>query len=140
MHKPVRVEASSSRGDAYAAENAFDSRFGTLWAPEPGGVHWIFADFGRPVSIAGMEAYFDEIKGAHEYEIEYSSEANSTSPKSGNVVNWKKYYSGNNAEASEWPVEIDRKIKARFVRMKISKTDSPRFGLWEWKIYEKMGK
>ncbi len=140
VHKPVRVEASSSRGDAYAAENAFDSRFGTLWAPEPGGVHWIFADFGRPVSIAGMEAYFDEIKGAHEYEIEYSSEANSTSPKSGNVVNWKKYYSGNNAEASEWPVEIDRKIKARFVRMKISKTDSPRFGLWEWKIYEKMGK
>lgn len=125
--KPVSVTTSASTGTEYDAEKAFDGSFGTLWASDDKVLPaWIKADFGKPITIHTVAPVFDKVMGDYNYKIEYSTDGN----------NWMLYAEGNNAQASEWPVEHKKEVSMRFLRITILKysKDFKRIGLWEVKV------
>ncbi len=125
--KPVSVEASSSLGEPYNAVKAFDGSFGTLWATgDTMRPVWIKADFGKKITFHTCTPIFDRVMGDYNYKIEYSSDGEQ----------WMIYAQGKNAEAAEWPVEYEKEVRARFLRITVINynLDFKRIGLWEVKI------
>jgi len=135
--KPQRVLASSEKSKDYAAANAFDGNFGTLWVAADKGDSWIFADFGRDVDIARLEPFFVNIKGPYKYKLEYAADCGAQAAAPSEIKNWQTLAEFNNAEAKEWPQLIESPFKARFLRLSIKGGSLPRYGLWELKAFAK---
>ncbi|MFN2457279.1 MAG: family 43 glycosylhydrolase [Chitinophagaceae bacterium] len=125
--KPVAVEASTSVSADYAPAKAFDNSNGTLWATNITNVPaWIKADFGKQVSISSCELVFDQIMGNYEYAVHHSNDN----------INWTSYEEGNNATATEWPVEHAKPFNTRYLRITIKNAKQrERVGLWEVNVY-----
>lgn len=125
--KPLLVETSSSSGKDYDGAKAFDGLFGTLWATDSKvGPLWIKADYGKQINITSVSPVFDKVMGDYNYKIEYSADGSE----------WKLYGEGNNASASEWPIEHNKQAELRFLKITIISYNSEyrRAGLWEVKV------
>jgi beta-xylosidase len=125
--KPDTVLASSTINADYDAAKAFDNSNGTLWAARSNNVPvWVKADFGKPTPISSCELVFDQVMGDYEYAVDYSADN----------ISWVSYATGNNASAKEWPVQHEKKVNARYLRITIkSNKGAERVGLWEVKVY-----
>ena len=126
--KPVSVTSSAYTGAAYEPAKAFDGSFGTLWVTDnTAQPAWITADFRKQISINGIEPVFDRIMGGYQYKVDYST----------NGTTWTSYAEGNNATASEWPVEHKKGVKARYIRVSFLNVpkELERVGLWEVRVY-----
>ncbi|MFT2009585.1 family 43 glycosylhydrolase [Pontibacter sp. 13R65] len=127
--RPVAMEASGTVGAAYEATRAFDSNNGTLWAvaKDAAAESLLQADLGEEKILTAVSPVFDAIMGNYDYRIESSSDGKT----------WSAYASGNNAQAQEWPVEHQKEIKTRYIRIHIKNNmpSSERTGLWELKLY-----
>lgn len=126
---PVSITASSYINPAFGAAKAFDGSYGTLWAAGNKDLPAsITADFGANRNISSIMPIFDEVMGDYTYRIEYA----------GADQKWTALAGGNNAAATEWPMEHKTKISARYLRLTITnQTREPnRVGLWEWEVYE----
>jgi len=126
--KVSKASCSASMGKGYDALKAFDNHNGTLWAAPKGKQTWLKADLGKVLNIGSIVPVFDIVDGNYQYVIEYSKDNK----------NWTKYISKNNSDANEWPVEISKAAKARFVRLTIlnQSKEPKRIGLWELKIFK----
>ncbi|WP_187263318.1 family 43 glycosylhydrolase [Pontibacter beigongshangensis] len=125
---PVAVEASGTVGPLYDAGRAIDENNGTLWAVDKNASNaWLRADLGKEETVRAVSPVFDEVMGNYDYSIESSTDGE----------NWSPYAKGNNATATEWPVEHQREAKARFIRIQITNNmpHAERTGLWELKLY-----
>lgn len=128
--RPVSVTASSSMGESFDASKAFDGSFGTLWAADKKQVPAsITADLGRIVSLSSCEPFFDLVNGDYSFRVECSTDNS----------NWDLYAEGNNGTASEWPLQLAKNMRARFVRLTILQPskEPKRVGLWEIRLYGK---
>lgn len=126
--KPVATTSSQPVSADFDADNAFDNNYGTLWAsPKKGLPAWLTADFGKEITIRSCSPLFDIVMSDYQYRIEYSSDGKT----------WQTFAEGDNSTAKEWPVEHKKEVKARFLKITISKeTREPnRVGLWELKVY-----
>ena len=137
---PIKTESSKCAQftpNAYEASKAFDENFGTLWEPADGKDAWIAADLGEIKEISAIEPFFASTRDGVKYIIEYSSDT----PQNGSVSsvkNWETYCSLDNSDAKEWPQRTEKRVKARFVRLKFTGGKTSRWGLWELKIFEEI--
>ncbi|RYZ99770.1 MAG: hypothetical protein EOP47_15900 [Sphingobacteriaceae bacterium] len=124
---PVKVEASATISAEYGAVKAFDNHNETLWAAPADKPAWIKADLGKVTNLGWCQPVFDDVMAGYQYIIEYSVNGN----------DWKPYAQGNNSDASEWPVTHAKPVKARYVKLTITKAldKTERIGLWEFKLY-----
>ncbi|TXK49105.1 family 43 glycosylhydrolase [Pontibacter qinzhouensis] len=126
--QPVEVKTSGVVSSDYEADKAFDHNNGTLWAaPKTTAASWLQADLGEETTVKAVAPVFDEVMGNYDYKIESSSDGQT----------WSPYAAGNNAAAKEWPVEHQKEVKARFIRINITNniSNSERTGLWELKLF-----
>ncbi len=124
-----KASSSETMGKKYDASKAFDNHNGTLWAAPTGKPAWIKADLGKVKKISSVIPVFDIIDGDYVYIIETSTDNK----------NWVEFVKAKNNLGNEWPVELHKFVKARYIRLTILKqTKEPkRMGLWELKIYGK---
>ena len=125
--EPVSVSASADNGSDYKPNYAFDNNYGTIWsAPNKGDVS-LTADYGQLISISRIEPFFDWPMANYSYTISTSEDGK----------NWREYATGNNAQAEEWPISIEKEATAQYVKITISDPDKtkPRLGLWELKVF-----
>jgi beta-xylosidase len=123
--KPVAVRASGAENADYAAAKAFDHNFGTRWLAPAGQAAHLQADLGKVTLVKGIEPIFDDIMGNYDYRIEYSADQQK----------WLPFASGQNAQATEWPVEHKKEVRARYIRITIAQNGGKQAGLWELNIY-----
>jgi hypothetical protein len=124
-----KASSSATMGKSYYASKAFDNHNGTLWAAPNDKPVWIKADLGKVKKISSVIPVFDIVDGDYDYVIECSTDDK----------NWAEYAKAKNNLGNEWPVELHKFAKARYIRLTILKqTKEPkRIGLWELKIYGK---
>lgn len=111
----------ASRTFDYKPENTIDESNGTRWVAsgedkEP----WIMFDFGKEKSISQCEMYFVYPAFGHSWILE----------KSNDGISWIKI-DEQNSKAIKSPHISDKKIKTRFLRLKITEGEP---GLWEFKV------
>ena len=121
------VSSSAEISSDYSNSNAFDGNYGTVWASPNEGESWIQADLGSATEISEIQIYFDYPVGSYMYEVAVSEDEE----------NWQPFAAGKNAEASEWPVEMKKSMRARYVKLTFSDPlkNKPRLGVWEMKIF-----
>ncbi len=135
--KVISSEASSSRPDLvikpmkdslfkrteiFYSNFAFDQANGSRWmASSEDGDPWLMADLGKIQPIKKSAIYFVRPTAGHAYQLEYSVDGKQ----------WKM--AGGHADLKiQSPHEDHLKIKARYLRVKISKGLA---GIWEWEIF-----
>ena len=132
---PVKISASKSSQKTpnyYKPEFAFDNSLDTIWEPDSKQKNiWLAGDFGKTQNIIAFEPVFADVRANVIYKIEVS---NANVENIDDVKDWQLYGEFNNGDVNEWPHRIEKPVKARFVRLSISKFNS-REGVWEFKVF-----
>ncbi len=126
-YHPSFVQASSPSDTSYAAAKAFDYSWGTLWSVKNNSAPVsITAGFATPISLKSCTPVFEHVMGDYDFIIEYSMDGKE----------WNVYGEGSNANSEEWPVQVKKKVQAKYVRLTVTRCskDYERIGLWELQI------
>ena len=126
-YHPAAAQTSAPSDTAYTASKAFDDFWGTLWAVKNENKPVsLTLDFATSIAIKSCTPVFEHVMGDYDFTIEYSTDGKQ----------WNAYGEGSNATATEWPVQMKKKVSARFMKITINKCnkDYKRIGLWELQV------
>lgn len=120
------VQSSSDFRPETKTAFVVDENNGTLWVGGEAAEEWITVDLNKAEQITSIEIYPEYPIYTYQYKVDISDDGNK----------WTNIKSETNNKQNGSPIEIQKNINARFVRVTMPNSDKgPRPGIWEIKIY-----
>ena len=122
----AKVNSSSNFSPETKATYAVDENNGTLWIGGKSEEEWIVVDLDRTKQFSTIEIYPEYPIYTYQYKMDISEDGKQ----------WTNIKNEMNNTQNGSPFEIQKKTKARFVRITMpNREKGPRPGIWEIKIY-----
>ncbi|MGV8963636.1 MAG: family 43 glycosylhydrolase [Candidatus Saccharimonadaceae bacterium] len=122
----AKVNSSSNFSPETKATFAVDENNGTLWIGGKSEEEWIVVDLDRTKQFSTIEIYPEYPIYTYQYKMDISEDGKQ----------WTNIKNEMNNTQNGSPFEIQKKTKARFVRITMpNREKGPRPGIWEIKIY-----